>query len=177
MCDLSPCAYVMEWDKPTQARVSRKERIVSIPKWSGSLNPLAFCLILFKLFSETSIFSEKGRECYGLLHTPQCDKSLHLHTERGHTWVILCSRSLFYSTIHCTLAVLPWENSNKWTWNWIGVIKDRSIYLWKGVAEQTQMKWQSQFFGFPSHYVQAFHWRLDFKWERLECCGLLHIPQ
>ena len=100
MCDLSPSANVMEWDKPTQARVSRKECIVCIPKLSGSLNHLAFYLILFKLFSETSIFSEKGREYYGLLSTPQCDKSFHLHIERDLTWVSLCSQSLIYSTIH-----------------------------------------------------------------------------
>ena len=39
--------------------------------------------------------------------------------------------------------------------------------LWKeDVAEQPQMKWQCQFFGFQAYFVQAFQWHFDFWWAR-----------
>ena len=73
---------VESWNAIIQYRQEYPEKrvLLSNRKWSDSLNSSAL-----------SYFVEKGWECYRLLHTPQCDKSLHLHTERGHTWVSLCS--------------------------------------------------------------------------------------
>ena len=77
-----------------------KKLLLSNPKWSDSLNSLVFCSILFKLFYDTLISNEKGKEYYGPLHTPQCDKPCHLHNRRGHAWVILCFQPVFKSTIN-----------------------------------------------------------------------------
>ena len=48
-----------------------KKMSLSNPKWSDSLNFLAFCPILFKLFIDALIFNEQDQEWYGLLYTPQ----------------------------------------------------------------------------------------------------------
>ena len=58
-------------------------------------NSLDFCLIFFKMFNDTLISDEQGREICGLLLTPQCDKPGRLHIGRGHTWVILCFQPVF----------------------------------------------------------------------------------
>ena len=81
---------------------SEKKVLLSNQKYSDSLQSLAFCLVFFKLFREFFILNEKGLECYGLLHTPQCDKPCHLRLKRGHTRTNLCLKPLFYSIIHYT---------------------------------------------------------------------------
>ena len=45
-----------------------------------------------------------GIVLYCYTHHSHCDNSLHLHIERVHTWVILCSMSPVYSTIYYTWA-------------------------------------------------------------------------
>ena len=102
-----------EWDKQYRPEHAEKIVLLSNPMWSYSLNSLAVFLIFFKLFNGILIFNEKGRECYGLLHTPQCDKPCHLHLKRGHTWPNFCFHSLFYSIIHYTYAVLQQKNPEK----------------------------------------------------------------
>ena len=119
----------------------------------------------FKLFNKILIFNEKGRERYGLLHTPQCDKPCHLHLKRGHTWPSLCLQSLFYSVIHCTYAVLLQKNPEK---VYMRLKRGNPQHAWtswkKDFVEQPLITWQSQFFGFWAYFLQAFQWRLNFQW-------------
>ena len=83
-----------------------KKMLLSKPKYSDSPNPLASCLISFKVSNDILISNENSLECYWLLLTPQCDKPCCLLTGWGHTWVILFFQSSFYSIINCAYIAL-----------------------------------------------------------------------
>ena len=105
----------------------------------------------------------KAGNVNGLLRTPQADKPCHLQLERCHAWPSLCFQSLFYSEIHCILAVLPQRNPEK---IYMRLERDNPTHARESrkgdVDEQPRMKQESQFWLFCLILFKLFNNTIDF---------------